>query len=130
MSTPTNAGTHLDSTGTLSPVTVSDSRLPEGPGWNATGQVSDFASGSNTLTGNALGWTPSVTTPNTANDVTGGGAVASNSPGLKTAAVLASAAAHHGGGTTVLGAGLDLQIPFTQTAGNYSATLTVTLLSL
>ncbi|HEX4705356.1 MAG TPA: Ig-like domain-containing protein [Pseudonocardiaceae bacterium] len=130
MSTPTNAGTHLDSTGTLSPVTVSDSRLPDQPGWNATGQVSDFTSGSNVLTGNALGWTPSVTTPNTANDVTAGTAVVSNSPGLKTAAVLAAAAAHHGGGTTVLGAGLDLQIPFTQAAGNYSATLTVTLLSL
>jgi hypothetical protein len=55
--------------------------------------------------------------------------VAATSPGLTTAAALASAAAHHGGGTTVLGATLDLQVPFTTPSGNYSATLTVTLLS-
>jgi hypothetical protein len=130
LSTPKNVGTDLDSTGALSPVTVTDSRLPGQPGWNATGSVGDFTSGANTLTGNALGWTPAITTPNTANDVTPGAAVASNNPGLKTPAPLAAAAAGHGGGTSVLGAGLDLQIPFTQAAGNYSATLTVTLLSL
>jgi hypothetical protein len=129
LSTPTNAGTVLDSTGSLSPVTVSDSRLPDQPGWSTTGSVSDFTSGANSFTGNDLGWTPAITTPNTANDVTAGGKVSPNSPGLKTAAALASAAAHHGGGTTVLGAALDLQVPFTTPSGNYSATLTVTLLS-
>jgi hypothetical protein len=130
MTTPTNAGAFLDSTGALSPVTVTDSRLPTHPGWNATGAVSDFTAGTNTFSGNDLGWTPAITTPNTANDVTAGPKVVSNNPGLKTAAALASAAATKGAGTTVVGAGLDLQIPFTTPAGNYSATLTVTLLSL
>jgi hypothetical protein len=129
MTAPTNAGTVLDSTGTLSPVTVSDSRLPDQPGWNATGSVSDFISGANSFSGNDLGWTPKITTANTGNDVTTGTKVAPNTPGLKTAAALASAAAHHGGGTTVLGADLDLQVPLTTPSGNYSATLTVTLLS-
>jgi hypothetical protein len=44
-------------------------------------------------------------------------------------APLASAATGHGGGTTKVGANLDLQLPLTQAAGNYSATLTVTLVS-
>jgi hypothetical protein len=129
MTTPTNTGTFLDSTGALSPVTVSDSRLPSQPGWSSSGSVGDFTSGTNTFSGNDLGWTPTITTANTANDVTAGIKIAATSPGLKTPATLASAAAGHGGGTTVLGAALDLQIPFTTPSGNYSATLTVTLLS-
>ena len=52
---------------------------------------------------------------------------AGTNPGLKGGAPLADAAAGKGGGTTTLGAGLDLQIPFTTPAGNYAATLTVTL---
>ena len=129
LSAPTNVGTVLDSTGALSPVTVTDSRLPNQPGWNTSGSVGDFTSGANSFTGNDLGWTPKIATPNTANDVTAGAVVAAGNPGLKTPAVLASAAAHHGAGTTVLGANLDLQIPFTTPSGSYSATLTVTLLS-
>jgi hypothetical protein len=42
---------------------------------------------------------------------------------------LADAAPGHGGGTTVLGAALDLRIPFTTPTGTYRATLTVTLVS-
>jgi hypothetical protein len=129
MSTPTNIGTALDSTGSLSPVTVSDSRLPGEPGWDASGSVSDFTSGTNTFSGNALGWTPTITTPDPANDVTAGGAVGPNSPGLGSTAALADALAGHGAGTTVLGAGLDLRLPFSTPTGNYGATLTVTLLS-
>ncbi len=129
MSTPTNIGTALDSTGSLSPVTVTDSRLPGEPGWDETGSVGDFTSGANTFSGNGLGWTPAITTPDAANDVTVGGLVAPNNPGLGTTAALAAALAGHGAGTTVLGAGLDLRIPFGTPAGNYRATLTVTLLS-
>ena len=129
LSAPTNIGTALDSTGSLSPVTVSDSRQPTQPGWSTSGSVSDFTSGANSFSGNDLGWTPKIATANTANDVTAGVVVAPSSPGLKSPAVLASAAANHGAGTTVLGAGLDLRIPFSTPAGSYSATLTVTLLS-
>ena len=129
MSAPTNTGTLLDSTGTLSPVTVSDSRLPSHPGWSSSGSVGDFVSGANSFSGNDLGWSPSVTTQDAAADVTAGTSVAAGNPGLKTPAVLASAGAGKGFGTTVLGAGLDLQIPFTTPAGAYAATLTLTLVS-
>jgi len=128
-STPTNNGTVLDSTGTLSPVTVSDSRQPTHAGWSSSGSVSDFVGGTNTFTGNDLGWSPAVTTQDAAADVTPGGTVAAGNPGLKTPAVLASAGAGKGFGTTVLGGGLDLQIPFTTPAGSYAATLTLTLVS-
>jgi hypothetical protein len=129
MSTAKNIGTVLDSTGTLSPVTVTDSRVPTRPGWDISGSVSDFTSGSHTIDGNGLGWTPKLTTANTAGDVTAGGVVAPSNPGLKAAAPLASAAATHGAGTTVLGADLDLRAPVDTAPGSYSATLTVTLLS-
>jgi hypothetical protein len=130
LSQPASNGTVLDGTGKLSAVTVSDSRLPSQPGWDLTGAVSDFNSGSNTFSGADLGWTPQIATANANKDVTPGAVVtAGTNPGLKGGAPLASAAAGKGGGTTVLGAGLDLQIPFTTPAGNYSATLTVTLTS-
>jgi hypothetical protein len=64
-----------------------------------------------------------------ADDVTAGAPVAANDPGLGTAAALAGATGGHGGGTAVLGAALDLRLPFTTPAGDYRATLTVTLLS-
>jgi Big-like domain-containing protein len=123
-----NMGTFLESTGQLSPVTVSDARIPLA-GWDLTGAASDFHSGANTIDGNDLGWSPKITTPNDAGDVTAGGAVAAGNPGLKTAAPLASADAGHGGGNTVLGADLDLQAPVDTPAGEYSATMTVTLIS-
>jgi hypothetical protein len=51
------------------------------------------------------GWTPTITTPDAANYVTPRGTVVPNSPGL------------------------NLLLPFSTPTGNYSATLTVTLLS-
>jgi len=122
-----NNGTVFDSTGQLSAVTVSDGRQQSKPGWSVSGQVSNFTSGANSIDGNDLGWTPAITTPNTAGDVTAGPAVAPGSnPGLKNGSGLASAAAGHGLGTTVLGAGLHLQAPLDTPTGAYNATLTVT----
>jgi hypothetical protein len=127
MSAPTNDGTVLDSTGSLSAVTVTDGRTISKPGWNVSGQVSDFHSGSNTIDGNELGWTPKITTPNSANDVTAGPSVtAGANPGLKQGSGLASAAAGKGVGQTTLGGDLDLHIPVDTPAGTYSATLTIT----
>lgn len=129
LSQATNNGTVLDSTGSLSPITVGDARIPLA-GWDLTGSVTNFASGTNQIPASDLGWTPKVTTPNTAGDVTAGGTVAPSSPGLgSTPAELAAADAGKGGGTTVLGADLDLQAPVDTPAGDYSATLTVTLMS-
>jgi len=122
-----NNGTVFDSTGQLSAVTVSDGRQQSKPGWSVSGQVSDFTSGANSIDCNDLGWSPVITTPNTAGDVTAGPAVTPGSnPGLKNGSALASAAAGHGLGTTTLGAGLHLQAPLDTVAGAYNATLTVT----
>lgn len=130
LSAPKNIGTALESTGALSPITVTDSRTPNFPGWNLSGQVSDFTSGSNTFSGNDLGWVPLVTVQDAAGDVVAGPTVnAGATPGLTSASALASAAAGAGSGSTTLGANLDLQVPVNTAAGNYSATLTVTLLS-
>jgi len=120
-------GTVFESTGSLSPVTVSDARQQSKPGWSVSGQVSDFASGANSFSGNKLGWTPQITSPNNANDVTAGTPIAAGAnPGLKQGGALASATASHGFGTTVLGAALDLQIPIDTPVGAYTAVLTVT----
>jgi hypothetical protein len=119
--------TTFSSTGTLGDVTVSDGRNQSHPGWRVTGQVSDFTNGTNTIDGNGLGWTPSIKTPNAANDVVAGPAVAAGSnPGLKQGSGLASAAAAKGLGTTVLSAALSLTAPSSTAAGSYSATLTIT----
>ncbi len=121
------AGTVFQSTGSLSPVTVSDGRNQSKPGWRVSGQVSDFVNGALVIDGNSLGWTPAITTPNAANDVVAGPAVtAGSNPGLKQGSGLASAAVAKGLGTTVLGGGLDLQVPASTTAGHYTATLTIT----
>lgn len=125
----TNGSGMLEATGQLAPVTVNDARTLSKPGWSVSGQMSDFTntSGGAPIDGNSLGVTPAITTPNTANDVTAGAAVAPGSnPGLKQGSGLANAAATHGLGTTVLGGGLDLQVPSTQDAGAYQGTLTIT----
>jgi hypothetical protein len=121
-----NKGTFFESTGTLSDVTVSDGRVQSKPGWSVSGQVSDFSSTVGTFSGNALGWTPHIKTPNAANDVTPGPTVAPNAPGLKTGSALATATHPAGTGTTVLNAALDLQIPVDTKNGAYSAVLTLT----
>jgi hypothetical protein len=119
--------THFTSTGTLGAVTVSDGRNQSKPGWRISGQVSDFTGGTTTIDGNSLGWAPTISTPNAANDVVAGSAVtAGSNPGLKQGSGLASAAAAKGLGTTVLGAALSLSVPSSTAAGAYSATLTIT----
>ena len=120
-------GTKFESTGNLSPVTVSDGRQQSVPGWSVSGQVSDFAAGALTFTGNDLGWTPQVTTQDPAGDVVAGAPIAAGAnPGLHQGGALASAAAGKGFGSSTLGAALDLQVPVTTKPGDYSATLTVT----
>ena len=123
-----NGSGKLEATGSLGTVTVNDARTVSAPGWSVSGQMGDFSDGKgHTIDGNSLGWTPSIQTPNAANDVTAGTAVAPGSnPGLKQGSGLANAAATHGLGTSVLTAGLDLQVPTTQNAGAYQGTLTIT----
>ena len=122
------SGEDLSFEGDLSPITVTDGR-DEADGWDVKGSTSDFHGGSNTIDGNQLGWTPKVTAQNPQSDVVPGQAVAPANPGLKDAAVLASAEAGKGAGASTLGATLDLDVPADTPAGNYSATLTITLMS-
>lgn len=122
-----NGNGQLEATGQLSPITVNDGRNISKPGWTVSGQVGDFTHGSDVIDGNDLGWTPSIATPNTANDVTAGAAISAGSnPGLKQGGTLANAATGKGLDQTVLGGGLDLQVPTTTNPGAYSATLTIT----
>jgi len=109
-------------------ITVSDTRNTT-PGWQVTGQESNFAGSTTatgfTISGNQLGWTPTDTALGTG--VTLGPTVAPGGPGLgTTAGVLASAHAGSGTGTSNLSANLLLAIPAAQHAGVYSGTLTLT----
>jgi len=121
-----NKGSYLQSTGSLKPVKVTDTRAGA-PAWSVSGQVGDFSGG---LSGKYLGWTPAVT-------AAGAGAVAGakvdpgidSGNGLKTSSVLASATSGHAKGTATLGAALDLRVPVETPAGTYTATLTLTALS-
>jgi hypothetical protein len=113
-------------TGTLVPLTVSDTRNTY-PGWSVLGQATDFTNPTSTpagtITAANFNWTPTTTTPG---DFTLGPA---STTGLGTAQALASAAAGHGNsGTSAfsLGASLSLAIPASAPAGGYSSTLTLT----
>jgi Bacterial Ig-like domain (group 3) len=109
--------------GMLNPITVTDTRNPA-PGWSVSGLAADFTTGSATIPGSQLGWTPTDTS--LACGATLGDQVTPGSPGLGTSAVLASAAAGGGTGTCALGANLTLAIPTSATPGDYSSTLTLT----
>jgi Bacterial Ig-like domain (group 3) len=129
----------LTATGTMVPVTVTDTRtglapnasvpsLVNGysgyPGWSVVGQATDFTAPLSHPAGDipvaGFNWTP--TTPASGDFNLGSASTA----GLGTAQTLASAAAGHGDGAFTLGAGLSLAIPASAPAGAYSSTLTLT----
>jgi hypothetical protein len=117
--------------GDLRPVTVTDTRAGN-PGWAASGQSSDFTSlGGQVFTGAYLGWTPQVLSQPDGAGVVAGPTVAPGFPtgdGLSVSRTLASAGADDGRGTTVLGAGLALQVDTGIQPGVYAATVTFTAL--
>lgn len=122
----THQGTHLLSTGSIKPITVTDTRT-SGPAWSISGQID--ATGD--LPGSRFGWSPKVL-------LAGGGAVAGavvapgyapDGPGLGTTSTLASAPSAHAAGSAQLGADLELRLPVTTAPGTYTTTLTLTALS-
>jgi Bacterial Ig-like domain (group 3) len=130
----TNAGNRLHA------VTVTDTRAGN-PGWVASGQVSDFhnIAGADTtpIAGVNLGWFPGVISSSSGAVVAGpnvaaGLGLAANPAtptplvGLQVARTLATAAPGAGTGTSLLDAGLVLNVPTTVIAGTYDATLTLT----
>ena len=124
-------------TGELPTVTVTDTRkaaeIPAGAFWYVVGSVSDFRSGGNTITADNLGWTPKL--------VNGGasGLVAEGDPaapkldggtGLRDKELLAIAndsGAVAAEGSWTAKADLTLKTATDAKAGNYSATLTLSL---
>ncbi len=127
----------LQTSGNLNPVTVTDTRAGN-PGWNVSGQVTDFSDGvSHSINGANLGWTPSVIDKLAAQNVNAGPAVnpaaavapgvtAPDGVGLAGSRTLATATPNGGNGTAHLGAGLALNVPTSTVAGTYTAVLTLT----
>ncbi|MGI5501366.1 Ig-like domain repeat protein [Lentzea sp. CA-135723] len=129
-------GSLLTTAGALNPITVTDTRAGN-PGWNVSGQVTDFASGANAINGANLGWTPKIVDKSPVQNITAGpnvdpanalvpGASAPNGLGLAAARTLATAASLGGNGTANLSADLALKVPTSTQAGTYTATLTLT----
>lgn len=115
-------GNNFRATGALTPVIVTDTRAG-GAGsfsWSLSGQVGDFAAGSNSFGGSALGWTPQVIS----GSATAGAATQSST--LGGAGLGAPAQLANGSGNATAGADLTLVIPGTTPAGDYQATLTIT----
>jgi hypothetical protein len=125
--TENSSGTQA--TGTLGLVTVTDSRNTY-PGWSVSGQEANFtgsgAAADSPISGNQLGWTPTVS-GSLVDGAVLGPAVTPAAPGLGSApGTLAYAAAGCGYGTNVLSANLTLAIPTGQAAGAYTGSLTIT----
>lgn len=122
-------GDHFSATGDLAPIIVTDTRTG-GPAWSVSAQVSDFASATDSFEGKHLGWTPGVISA-------GAGAVAGapvqsgliSGSGLADSRTLGAATSGHATGSATLGAGLDLRLPLTTPAGDYTGTLTITAVS-
>lgn len=133
--TPANLGTAAQSganfvaTGALTEIVVTDTRAG-GSGaysWSISGQVGDFSSGTSTFSGARLGWTPKVVSGGAS--VVAGDAVTSSQlggVGLGTASDLASSTAS---ASARLGADLQLVIPGSTPAGDYTAKLTITAIN-
>ncbi|GLZ40997.1 Ig-like domain-containing protein [Actinokineospora sp. NBRC 105648] len=129
-------GSLLTTSGSLNTIKVTDTRAGN-PGWNVSGQVTDFVNGANSINGANLGWTPKLVDKAAVQNITVGaavnpanaiapGATAPNGLGLAAARVLATAASLGGNGTENLSADLALNVPTSTVAGTYTARLTLT----
>ena len=125
--------TLFSTAGPIQTVTVTDTRAGA-PGWSLSGQVADFASGSNSINAENLGWAPNLVNKGDSVKLTLGGNVAPANGvpssdngvlGLKSSRTLASAT---GLGTAQLGADLSLVAPTSTVAGAYTGVLTLTVM--
>jgi hypothetical protein len=129
LSQATLDGTSYVASGTLGAVTVSDSRTTRTP-WTLNGKAGAFvnkADATKTFAASSLGWTPALV--GTGNAGTAGAAVAAGANGgLSTDKPLAQALADVTGAETRVEAGIALKAPSDVAAGDYTATLTLTLI--
>jgi hypothetical protein len=124
LGTATQGDAAFTATGDLRQVTVTDTRAGS-PAWSVTGTVTDFFAGSRSFSGSALGWTPALGA-NTGGAVAGAEVAAGSGSGLQGGATLVSAPQGHAAGSVVVDAGLDLSIPLSTPAGDYTGVLTLT----
>ena len=134
MNPVTLTGVDQVTTGNLNPVQVVDSR-GTAAGWNLTGQVSDFVSGTGTILGANLGWRPaanavvgSLPVPEADASLVTAGGIAVPGTGLGTPKSLCSATSGHSAGSFSCTAGLDLGIPGASRLGAYTGLITLTLI--
>lgn len=131
-------GSRVTASADFPTVTVTDTRR-DGllTGWQVNAQAADFTGGAGTVGAKYLGWVPG--TPTSTVDAGGplrvqaGATVPSAldsaaSAGLGSSSPLAKVATP-GRGVTTLGAQLNLAIPATTTQGQYTSTVTVTLIA-
>ncbi len=115
--------------GDLGGIRVTDTRS-ENPGWNVSGRVRSFTSADGeSLTGNHLGWTPTVLSSSDGQTVEAGprvDGVLSGGEGVGAWRTLGSAASGAGVGAAELGAGLVLEAAPTLAAGTYRGLLILT----
>lgn len=122
-------GDGLVATGVLNDIEITDTRANPASPWSLSGQASAFAAGEESFEASALGWMPRLSAE-------GAGAVAGDAVapgvdgGLSRSAVLVSSPSdeYKGLETAVVTADLDLRLPLGQAAGDYTSTLTVTVI--
>ncbi|MFB8387415.1 Xaa-Pro dipeptidyl-peptidase [Microbacterium sp. NPDC055910] len=127
-------GIDQTTTGALHPVDVLDAR-GTAAGWDLTAQMSDFTSGTGSILGENLGWTPNaraadsdLPTDGSQNSVVTPGAPAAPGTGIGDSATLCASAAGHSAGSFTCGADLVLGVPGSTRVGTYSGVLTLTLI--
>ncbi|MGO1543085.1 MAG: hypothetical protein ACTHXA_01970 [Gulosibacter sp.] len=117
-------------TGSLNDVVVTDTREggADAFNWTLSGQASAFESASDSFASTYLGWTPNVVQASS-DAVTEGDPVAPGSGeanGLQTARTLATST---DAANATVDAALELVVPTTTAAGDYTSTLTISLIS-
>jgi hypothetical protein len=129
------AGQFYTADGRLNQVTVLDTRDTD-TGWIARGFVEDFSSGADTFDGSYLGWTPQVTDDS---DPVGGSTydqvvtpgpqvLPGTDPGLTVNSILGESLANEGLGIATMDARMKLLIPASADAGDYAATLSLSVI--
>jgi hypothetical protein len=120
-------GEEFVATGALQEVRVTDTRADKQQ-WTLNGRTSDFdGPGDAAIDGSALGWEPELL--GTGNAGTAGAEVAPGTAGgLSSDKPLAQAPAGVGQSETRVQAGVTLRAPADTPAGDYAATLTLTLI--
>ncbi|MBO9522114.1 MAG: metallophosphoesterase family protein [Nocardioidaceae bacterium] len=132
LGTANRHGNYFTATGTVDPLSITDSRTFGDTSWSLNAQVSDLKDGSATLAAKYVGWVPKIV-------VAGGGANAgaavangySGGTGLRTSRTLATAGNGHAPGTAQVGADLNLKFPVSvsgDAAHNFWGEITYTLL--